>query len=162
MEAYLDSKVTEIRQATLEDIPQITSVFRDTITEINSKDYSEEQIKVWASGADDADKWKERIKNFYFIVAEIDTTISGFAYLKNGNYFDGLFVHKDYQRQGIASKLMRIIESQVMMNGFESVKSDVSITALSFFDNKHYNIIKKQKKNFKGLVFENYVVEKKL
>ena len=162
MEEYLDSKRIEIRQATLENIPEITSIFRDTITEINSKDYSEEQIKVWASGADDADKWKERIKNFYFIVAEIDTTISGFAYLKNGNYFDGLYVHKDYQRQGIASKLMRIIESQVMMNGFESVKSDVSITALSFFDNKHYNIIKKQKKNFKGLVFENYVVEKKL
>jgi len=160
--AYLDSKMTEIRQATLEDIPQITSIFRDTITEINSKDYSEEQIKVWASGADDTDKWKERIKKFYFIVAEIDTTISGFAYLKNSNYFDGLFVHQDYQRQGIASKLMRIIESQVMMNGFETVKSDVSITALPFFDNKYYNVIKKQKKSFKGLVFENYVVEKEL
>jgi putative acetyltransferase len=154
--------MTEIRQATLEDIPEITSIFRDTITEINSKDYSEEQIKVWASGADDTDKWKERIKKFYFIVAEIDTNISGFAYLKNGNYFDGLFVHKDYQRQGIASKLMRIIESQVMMNGFTIVKSDVSITALPFFDNKYYNVIKKQKKNFKGLVFENYGVEKEL
>lgn len=162
MEAYLDSKMTEIRQATLDDLPEITSIFRDTITEINAKDYSEEQIKVWASGADDRGKWTERIKKFYFIVAEIDTTISGFAYLKNGNYFDGLFVHKDYQHQGIASKLMRIIESQVMMNGFEIVKSDVSITALPFFDNKDYSVIKKQKKNFKGLVFENYVVEKEL
>jgi putative acetyltransferase len=34
--------MTEIRQATLEDIPEITSIFRDTITEINAKDYSEE------------------------------------------------------------------------------------------------------------------------
>jgi putative acetyltransferase len=162
LEEYLDSKRIEIRQATLENIPEITSIFRDTITEINSKDYSEVQIKVWASGADDTDKWKERIKKFYFIIAEIDTTISGFAFLKNGNYFDGLFVHKDYQRQGIASKLMRIIESQVMMNGFETVKSDVSITALPFFDNKYYNVIKKRKKSFKGLIFENYVVEKEL
>ena len=162
MEAYLDSNMTEIRQATLEDIPQITSIFRDTITEINSKDYSEEQIKLWASGADDTDKWKERIKKFYFIVAEIENTIVGFAYLTNGNYFDGLFVHKDYQRLGIASKLMRIVESQVMMNGFEIIKSDVSITALPFFDNKNYNVIKKQRKSFKGLVFENSVVEKKL
>ena len=162
MEEYLDSKMTKIRPATLEDIPEITSIFRDTITEINSKDYSEEQIKVWASGADDTGKWKERIKKFYFIVAEFDTSISGFAYLKNGNYFDGLFVHKDYQRKGIASKLMRIIESQVMMNGFETVKSDVSITALPFFENKDYNVIKKQEKNINGLVFENYVVEKKL
>ena len=152
----------EIRQATSEDIPEITSIFRDTIIHVNSKDYSEEQIKVWASGADDIKKWEGRIKKFYFIVAEIENTIVGFAYLTNGNYFDGLFVHKDYQRLGIASKLMRIIESQVMMNGFEIIKSDVSITALPFFDNKYYNVIKKQKKSFKGLVFENYIVEKEL
>jgi putative acetyltransferase len=155
-------KQIEIRQATLEDLPEITSIFRATVIHINSKDYSEAQIKVWASGADDIDKWKERIHKFYFIVAEIDSQITGFAYLTNGNYFDGLFVHKDYQRQGIASKLMRIIESQVMMNGFEIIKSDVSITALPFFDNKYYNVIKKQKKSFKGLIFENYLVEKVL
>ncbi len=145
MEEYLDSKRIEIRQATLENIPEITSIFRDTITEINSKDYSEEQIKVWASGADDTGKWKERINKFYFILAEINTNITGFAYLKNGNYLDGLFVNKDYQRQGIASKLMRIIESQMMMNGFETVKSDINITALPFFDNKYYDGIKKEK-----------------
>ncbi len=88
MEEYLDSKRIEIRQATLENIPEITSIFRDTITEINSKDYSEEQIKVWASGADDTGKWKERINKFYFILAEINTNTTGFAYLKNGNYLD--------------------------------------------------------------------------
>jgi putative acetyltransferase len=152
----------EIRQATSKDLPQITSIFRDTITNVNSKDYSEQQIEVWASGADDKDKWEERIKKLYFIVAEIKNTIVGFAYLKNGNYFDGLFVHKDYQRRGIASKLIRIIESQVMMNGFEIIKSDVSITALPFFDNKYYDVKKKQKKSFKGLVFVNYIVEKAL
>lgn len=152
----------EIRQATSEDLPEITSIFRDTIIHVNSKDYSEKQIEVWASGADDIQKWEDRIKKFYFIVAVIENTIVGFAYLKNGNYFDGLFVHKDYQRLGIASKLMRIVESQVMMNGFEIIKSDVSITALPFFDNKYYNVIKKQKKSFKGLVFENYIVEKEL
>lgn len=152
----------EIRQATSEDLPEITSIFRDTIIHVNSKDYSEKQIEVWASGADDIKKWEDRIKKFYFIVAVIENTIVGFAYLKNGNYFDGLFVHKDYQRLGIASKLMRIVESQVMMNGFEIIKSDVSKTALPFFDNKYYNVIKKQKKSFKGLVFENYIVEKEL
>lgn len=152
----------EIRQATSEDLPEITSIFRDTIIHVNSKDYSEKQIEVWASGADDIKKWEDQINKFYFIVAVIENTIVGFAYLKNGNYFDGLFVHKDYQRLGIASKLMRIVESQVMMNGFEIIKSDVSITALPFFDNKYYNVIKKQKKSFKGLVFENYIVEKEL
>lgn len=152
----------KIRTATLEDISDITSIFRDTIVHINSKDYSEKHIKVWASGADDVKKWEARVNKFYFIVAEIEKVIVGFAYLTNGNYFDGLFVHMDYQRQGIASKLMRIVESQVAINGFKIIKSDISSTALPFFDNKYYNVIKKQKKSFKGLVFENYSIEKEL
>ena len=57
---------------------------------------------------------------------------------------------------------MRIVESQVIMNGFEIIKSDVSIPALPYFDNKYYNVIKKQKKSIKTLVYENYIVRKEL
>ncbi|MGJ8550873.1 GNAT family N-acetyltransferase [Winogradskyella wichelsiae] len=152
----------QIRPAVVEDIPEITSIFRNTITHINSKHYSEKQITVWASGADNVDEWEKRINKFYFIIAEIDNNIVGFAYLKNGNYIEGLFVHKDFQRQGIGSKLLRIIESQVMMNDFEIIKSDVSKTALPFFDNKYFNVIKKLKKNLKGVMLENYLVEKQM
>ncbi|WP_179317531.1 GNAT family N-acetyltransferase [Winogradskyella undariae] len=152
----------QIRPAVVEDIPEITSIFRNTITHVNSKHYSEKQITVWASGADNIDEWEKRINKLYFIIAEIDNAVVGFAYLKNGNYLEGLFVHKDYQRQGVGSKLLRIMESQVMMNDFEVFKSDVSKTALPFFDNKYFNVIKKQKKNLKGIVLENYLVEKQM
>lgn len=152
----------EIRQATIEDIPEITTLFRDTVREVNSKHYSDKQIQTWSDGANDTKKWEDRVSNFYFLVAEANDTIVGFAYLKNGNYFDGLFVHKDYQRQGIASKLLRIIESKVMMDGFDEIKSDVSITALPFFEDHYYDVIKKQKKVLKGMTFENYIVSKTL
>ncbi|WP_104734485.1 GNAT family N-acetyltransferase [Hanstruepera ponticola] len=152
----------EIRQATIEDVPEITALFRDTVREVNSKDYSDKQIQTWSAGANDTEKWEERVNRFYFLIAETNDTIVGFAYLKNGNYFDGLFVHKDYQRQGIASKLLRIIESKVMMDGFDEIKSDVSITALPFFEDHYYDVIKKQKKVLKGMTFENYIISKQL
>jgi len=152
----------EIRQATIDDIPEITSLFRNTIININSRDYTDKQIKVWASGADDIEKWEKRINNDYFIVAEANNQIIGFSYLTKGNYLDGLFVHKDYQRKTIASKLLRIMESRASINGFDVLKSDVSITALPFFDSHYYEVEKKQKKSFKGLVFENYIVYRKL
>ncbi|MEP5255393.1 GNAT family N-acetyltransferase [Winogradskyella rapida] len=152
----------DIRPATANDVPEITAIFRDTITHINAADYSEKQIIAWASGADKISEWEKRIKKFYFIVAELEGHIVGFAYLKNGNYLDGLFVHKDYQRQGIGSKLLRIMESHVIMNDFEVLKSDISKTALPFFDNKYFDVIKKQKKSLKGVVLENYLVEKQL
>ena len=152
----------EIRQATIDDIPEITSLFRNTIININSRDYSDKQIKVWASGADDIEKWEKRINNDYFIVAEANNQIIGFSYLTKGNYLDGLFVHKDYQRKTIASKLLRIMESRASINGFDVLKSDVSIPALPFFDSHYYEVEKKQKKSFKGLVFENYIVYRDL
>ena len=152
----------DIRQATLEDLPYITTIFRDTIIHINSKDYSEKQIRVWSSGANDSEKWEERIKNTYFIVAENRDTIVGFAYLTKGYYFDGLFVHKDFQHKGIGTNLMRIIESKVISEGFEIIKSDVSKTALPFFENQYYDVEKKQVKNIKGMNFENYLVSKEL
>ncbi|WP_425077551.1 GNAT family N-acetyltransferase [Psychroserpens sp. S379A] len=152
----------DFREATLDDLPEITAIFRDTIRTVNSQHYSEQQIEVWSSGADNLKKWTERINKFYFLVAELNHQIVGFSYLKNGNYLDGLFVHKDFQRQTIASKLLRIIESRVSMNGFDTIKSDVSITALPFFDSHFYEVEKKQKKSLKGLVFENYIVYKDL
>lgn len=152
----------DFREATLEDLPEITAIFRDTIRTVNSKHYSEKQIDVWSSGADDINKWKDRIQKFYFLVAESNQQIVGFSYLKNGNYLDGLFVHKDFQRQTIASKLLRIMESQASMNGFDIIRSDVSITALPFFDSHFYEVEKKQKKSVKGTVFENYIVYKDL
>jgi len=152
----------DFREATLEDLPEITTLFRDTIRAVNSRDYSEKQIEAWSSAADDTKKWTDRIKKFYFLVAEVNNQIVGFSYLKNGNYLDGLFVHKDFQRRTIASKLLRIMESRVSVNGFETIKSDVSKTALDFFDSHFYEVEKKQKKSFKGMVFENYIVSKEL
>lgn len=152
----------QVREANLDDIPYITSLYRDTIVHINSKDYSDKQITVWSSAANDIEAWEDRIKNSYFLVAEIRDEIVGFAYLTKGYYFDGLFVHKDYQHKGIGSHLMRVIESKVISEGFEVIKSDISITALEFFENHYYDVDKKQLKNFKGMNFQNYLVSKKL
>lgn len=152
----------QVREASLDDIPYITSLFRDTVVHINSKDYSDKQITVWSSAANDIEKWEDRINNSYFLVAEIRDEIVGFAYLTKGYYFDGLFVHKDYQHKGIGSHLMRVIESKVISEGFEVIKSDISITALEFFENHYYDVDKKQLKNFKGMNFQNYLVSKKL
>lgn len=152
----------QIRQATLEDLPEITTIFRETIRAVNSKDYSEKQIEVWSSGADDLEEWTDRIENLYFLVAEFKDQIAGFAYLNNGCHLDGLFVHKAFQRRTIGSKLLRIMESRALVNGFEAIKSDTSITAFDFFDSHYYEVEKKHKKNYKGLAFDSFTVYKEL
>ncbi|EGV42593.1 GNAT family N-acetyltransferase [Bizionia argentinensis JUB59] len=154
--------MVEIREAIIDDLPEITELFRNTILHINSKHYSEEQLNVWASGADNTKKWTARITKNYFIVAELDGIIVGFAYITQGYYLDGIYVHKDYKRQGIGAKLLRVIESQVIMAGFKEIKSDVYKTALPFFDDYYYDVEKKQLKHLKTETFDNYIIFKTL
>ncbi|SDS02714.1 putative acetyltransferase [Formosa sp. Hel1_31_208] len=152
----------EIREATLEDLPEITSIFRDTIRAVNSRDYSEKQIEAWSSGADDTEVWEDRITNLYFIVAEYKNEIVGFAHVKKGCHLDGLYVHKNYQRRTIGSKLLRIVESHIMAEGYEIINADASITAVDFFDSHYFDQIKKQKKSYKGMGFASSIFSKEL
>jgi len=152
----------DFREATLDDLPEITALFKDTIRAVNRKDYSEKQVEAWASEADNSSKWQKRIQKTYFLVADLDGQIVGFAWLKNGFYMDGMFVHKNFQRKTIGSKLLRIIESRVSMNDFDTIKADISTTALPFFDSHYYEVKKKQKKSLKSEVLEHYIVYREL
>jgi putative acetyltransferase len=155
-------KELEIREATLDDLPEITALYRDTVRAINSRDYSEKQIEVWSSGADDTEVWEERINNLYFIVAEYRNEIVGFAHVTKGCNLDGLYVHKNYQRRTIGSKLLRIVESQIMAEGYEVINADSSITSVDFFDSHYFEQIKKQKKSYKGKGFAYSIFSKEL
>ena len=44
-------------------------------------------------------------------------------------YFDSLYVHKDFQRNGIALALINIIEEQAKLPGIHDIHTEVSITA---------------------------------
>lgn len=46
----------QIRQATLKDLPEITTLFKETVSSVNAKDYSDNQIKVCTSEAEEINK----------------------------------------------------------------------------------------------------------
>lgn len=151
-----------IRIAKAGDLREITSIFRDTIRHVNSKDYNPLQIAVWSGAADDTERWLKRINDYYFIVAEQNDSVVGFAYLSAANYFGGLFVDKDLQGKGIATRLLNDIEDKAKDNGHDIIESDVSITALPFFEKHGYKVERKQRKLVKGMVFENFIVSKEI
>ena len=152
----------QIKEASTKDVYTITTLFRETVRNVNSQHYTPAQIEHWTSSADDIPKWKKRIEDWYFILALEGDQIVGFAYLNNGNYFDGLFVHHEHQGKGIASLLAVAIEGRALANGYDSVQSDVSITAKPFFEKRGYTIEALQKKPYRGMIFENYIVSKQL
>lgn len=133
-----------IRFASPKDIPAIKELFRSTIISVNSRDYTSEQVECWAAKGEDTNIWEERINEQYFIIAEENNTILGFAALKLSGYLNSMFVHKDYQGKGVASFLLKKIEEYALLKDISEITADVSITAQPFFSKKGYVIVEQQ------------------
>jgi putative acetyltransferase len=88
--------------------------------------------------------------------------IIGFGDVNNMGYFDLLYVHKDWQRRGVASLIAADIESYSRRRGFDFISTDASITAKPFFENRGYLVCKKQEVEVRGQTLTNYKMEKKL
>ncbi|MFD2552442.1 GNAT family N-acetyltransferase [Bizionia sediminis] len=152
----------EIREAKQTDLPQILSVYKHAISQISSKQLTEQQLNVWALGANNTKKWTTRIEKDYFIIAEQANHIVGFAYFTQGNMLAGLYVQQSHKRQGIGAKLLRVMESRAISQGYNQIKANIVPSALPFFDDYFYEVEKKYRKHLKGVAFDMLGIYKNL
>src|SRR5689334_4991990 len=135
------SEAVTIRRADEADLEAILILFKQTIKKINAVDYNKEQLKVWSDGAKKKERWLRKIKEHYFLVAEQQQVIVGFASITGKGYLDFLFVSKDHQRQHIASELFAQLELHARKKGVDRISSDVSITARPFFEKQKFRLV---------------------
>ena len=146
----------EIREYREEDQAEILSLFYETVHTVNAKDYNEKQLDAWAPQDNDYEHLNAALRNNLTLIAIEDGKITGFADINENGYLDHLFVHKDYQRRGIASALCSRIEE-----GFKRIETHASITARPFFEKRGYVVVKAQDVKIRGEILRNYVMEKK-
>ena len=142
-----------IREYISSDCERLAELFFQTVHTVNAKDYIKEQLNVWATGNVDLSVWNNSFLEHYTLVALENNVIVGFGDIDNTGYLDRLFVHKDYQSQGIATALCDRLEA-----GFDRVTTHASITAKQFFMNRGYRLIKEQQVVRKGISLANYVM----
>jgi putative acetyltransferase len=151
-----------LRQATLADLPELKQLYRDTIATVCTGEYNAEQLAVWASSSEKTRRWVDLINNQFVLVAQKDGMITGFSSLLDNNYLDFMYVHKDYQRQGIAALLLTTLEATAKQAGTTTLTSDISKTARPFFEKNGYIVIAEQVNVRQGLEIINYKMKKNL
>jgi len=150
------------RKGNINDLENLQKLFVDTINEVCKNDYDSKQISVWTSSVENKTRWQDILKNQFVLVAEKNNQIIGFATLKNGNYLDLIYIHKDFQRQGIASKLYEKIEKEAKQKFQNNLTSDVSKTAKLFFEKNGFKLIKEQNLKIKNVKLINYKMTKSI
>lgn len=146
-----------IRRYETSDCKYLSELFYNTVHSINAKDYTEEQLNVWATGSVDLDKWNQSLLLHFSVVAVEDGIIVGFGDIDSTGYLDRLYVHKDYQNQGIATAICDKLEC---IFNESKVTTHASITAMPFFEKRGYKVIKKQNVERSGVLLQNYIMEK--
>jgi len=152
----------QIRLATVSDIDEIAQLYRETILTVNANDYTKEQIKAWASTYSNQAGWVRRMEEQYFYVSVLDKKIVGFASIDKFGYFDLLYVHKDYQGQGIATKLAAKIEEVARQNEMTEITVQSSLTAKPFFEQAGFKVTGEKRKLVNNVPFTNIILAKKL
>ena len=150
-----------LRHATPEDIPVLKTLFTDTVLRTNRKDYTQEEVEDWAACADKPGHWKELIATHHFMIAEeYPGHAVGFAAIRPDGYLNSMFVHHDFQRQGIASLLLEDMEKYARLQGVSYITSEVSLTARPFFESKGYTIVEKQQRKAMLRLLTNFKMKK--
>ncbi len=143
------------------DAVELKNLFQNTVLAINRRDYSQAEVEDWASCGDDLSNIENMIKTHYFIVAvNQQSEIVGFSSITSQGYLHSMFVHKDFQGEGIATMLLNEIEQYAITNGIMRITSEVSLTARPFFEKKGYIVEEEQKRKANQLSLTNFWMAK--
>ena len=94
-----------IRKYQASDCKELTDLFYNTVHIVNAKDYTKEQLNVWATKQVDLEKWNKSLQEHFSVVALDNETIVGFGDIDKTGYLDRLFVHANSLKKEAISLL---------------------------------------------------------
>lgn len=120
------------------DVPVLVEIFRASITELTSDDYSEAQQEAWAASAEDDAAFAARLGKQLTLIATLQGSPVAFASLAGTDKVDMLYVHPGAAGHGVAAMLADALEKLAGARGAKTLKVDASDTARGFFEKRGY------------------------
>ncbi|TGM01827.1 GNAT family N-acetyltransferase [Leptospira jelokensis] len=150
------------RNGNKEDLFQLQELFVESILNVCSNDYTEEQLKKWTLGSRDGKRWQEIISQQLVIIAEYNQSIIGFGTLDPQNCIDLLYVSSKHLRLGIAKQIYLRLEKDAKERKVKKLISHVSITAKPFFESQGFELVNENRIKRDDVEFKNYTFEKNI
>jgi len=144
------------------DTPLLAAIFAAAILELTGDDYSEAQRNAWAAGAEDEERFGQRLASQLTLIATLQNSPVGFASLKGADHIQMLYVHPSVAGQGVGAMLCDALEKLAGARGAKSLTVDVSDTALEFFRKRGYVAKQRNTVTINGEWLANTTMQKTL
>ncbi len=118
--------------------PLLAEIFRASIAELTTDDYTEAQQAAWMASAGDEAAFGARLAGELTLVATIEGAAVGFAALKGSDVIDMLYVHPAVAGQGVGAQLCDALEKLAAARGATKLTADASDSALGFFTRRGF------------------------
>lgn len=155
-----NSQTITIRPYVATDASTLVSLFRASVREIASRDYTASQIRAWAPDHIDGGRLGQECASRPTWIAEVEGRIAGFSDLEPDGHVDMLYVHPDFQRRGVARALLMHIEKAARAAGLRRLYTEASITARPVFEAMGFRTIAPQTVTVGGVPMMNYRMER--
>ncbi|MDX1561623.1 MAG: GNAT family N-acetyltransferase [Gammaproteobacteria bacterium] len=142
--------------------PILWDLFYTTIRTINTRDYTEAQVRAWAPDGFDPALWAKKMDSIAPFVAEAGSEIVGYSDLQPDGLIDHFFVHHRWQRRGVGRALMTEIERRAAERGIGRLYTHASITARPFFEAFGFVVVDEDPLELDGERLTNFLLQREL
>ena len=136
----------EIRKAEFGDAEEISKIVIDTIKNIDSKDYSSEQIKVWVN-SNSIENIRKKIQNkdrSTFVAIKNKEIVGYLAMYLMKNLLSSFYIKRENLGSGIGKKMIIFAEGLAKERGLKELLLESTLTAYSFYKSQGYILVKKE------------------
>lgn len=142
------------------DFEAVALVYRDAVTGLGPQAYDEAQVAVWASFADEASSFRERLERGLTVVAEEDGAPVAFAQLEPRDHVAFLYCAPAWARRGIATSLYAWLELVALQGGEAALTTDASRVSRAFFEKMGFEVVATEVVERSGVKLERFKMRK--
>ena len=148
-----------IRVASEADLPELSTLFRQTVL-INAPNYyTPSQTEAWASSPDDTAHFRQFILGVNTFVATDKTGILGFAGIGESGHVTSTYVRHDCLHQGVGSTLMQAVLEYAQIHNIQRLYAEASEFSLGLFRKFGFCLHGTEVVEHQGAQFKRYLVE---
>lgn len=137
-------------------------LIRETMHAINVGEYSQSQREIWSNKHIGEPTWKNTSAQHIAYCTTINNKVVGYGEMTYSGELCQLYVHKDYQANHIAAKIIERLESDAKNLGITHINTEINITAKPFFEKLGYQQCKQYQVTLCGIKLTNISMKKSI